>query len=429
MKKIISLVLMIAMLLIALPAMADDVRTSGNFQYTIKGNGTATIVGYTGKHADIILPNLIDGYTITTIGANAFAALITQSQEISVTLPSTITAIEEMAFRNRNVRSINLPDALEYIGDGAFLGNDKINFRLSNNHPYFATINGSLYNKSNKELLKYVESDESSNDVIVPEGILSIGSYAFADMSIHRADIILPQTLKKIGDYAFCSFQNPGSFQDPAGKLIVPASVSEIGEYAFANTNMAVSLALCSELTTIPERAFCGTDGPFYFSGNPCIKSAPTSIKIIEAYAFNGCDQLPIDVLNNLLMNVETIEPYAFSSMFSMFINRGGGYHEPVVISGTCKVIGEGAFYNNYLLGGITIGEGVERIESKAFVKCSYEGSIYLPASLTYIALDAFDKEVTYVVEKGSYAERWVRDNAFTYTINGEEQNLDWLNN
>lgn len=419
MKKIISLVLMIAMLLIALPAMADDVRTSGNFQYTIKGNGTATIVGYTGKHADIILPNLIDGYTITTIGANAFASEHRLSPEISVTLPSTITAIEEMAFRNRSVRSINLPDALEYIGDGAFLGNDIINFRLSNNHPYFATINGSLYNKSNKELLKCVKRDESSNDVIVPEGILSIGSYAFADMYSPYADIILPQTLKKIGDYAFWSFQN-----HYVAELIVPASVSEIGEYAFANTNMEVSLALCSELTTIPERAFCGTDGPLYFLGNPCIKSAPTSIKIIEAYAFNGCDQLPIDVLNNLLMNVETIEPYAFSSMFG-----GGGYHEPVVISGTCKVIGEGAFYNNDLLGGITIGEGVERIESKAFAKCKYEGSIYLPASLTYIALDAFDKEVTYVVEKGSYAERWVRDNAFTYTINGEEQNLDWLNN
>lgn len=422
MKKIISLVLMIAMLLIALPAMADDVRTSGNFQYTIKGNGTATIVGYTGKHADIILPNLIDGYTITTIGANAFASEEWHQREISVTLPSTITAIEEMAFRERSVRSINLPDALEYIGDGAFLGSDKINFRLSNNHPYFATINGSLYNKSNKELLKYVKRDESSNDVIVPEGILSIGSYAFADMFIHRADIILPQTLKKIGDYAFCSFQ------DPAGELIVPASVSEIGEYAFANTDMEVSLALCSELTTIPERAFCGTDGPFHFSGIPCIKSAPTSIKIIEAYAFNCCNQLPIDVLNNLLMNVETIEPYAFSSMFSSMFG-GGGYHEPVVISGTCKVIGEGAFYNSPLVGGITIGEGVERIESKAFAECEYEGSIYLPASLTYIALDAFDKEVTYVVEKGSYAERWVRDNAFTYTINGEEQNLDWLNN
>lgn len=421
MKKIISLVLMIAMLLIALPAMADDVRTSGNFQYTIKGNGTATIVGYTGEHADIILPNLIDGYTITTIGANAFASEHRLSQEISVTLPSTITAIEEMAFRERSVRSINLPDALEYIGGGAFLGSDKINFRLSNNHPYFATINGSLYNKSNKELLKYVKSNEFSNDVvIVPEGILSIGSYAFAGMSIpYGADIILPQTLKKIGDYAFWSFQ------DPVLELIVPASVSEIGEYAFAEANMEVSLALCSELATIPERAFYGTDGSFMLLSRPRIMSAPTSIKIIEAYAFNGCDEPPIDVLNNLLMNVETIGPYAFSSING----ENGCYFDPVVISGTCKVIGEGAFYNNYLLGGITIGEGVERIESKAFAKCEYEGSIYLPASLTYIALDAFDKEVTYVVEKGSYAERWVRDNAFTYTINGEEQNLDWLNN
>ena len=74
MKKIICLILMISMLLTALPALADNVWKSGNFWYTVKGNGTATIVGYVGKHTDIILPNFIDGYTITTIGEGAFAA-------------------------------------------------------------------------------------------------------------------------------------------------------------------------------------------------------------------------------------------------------------------------------------------------------------------------------------------------------------------
>ena len=208
MKKIISLVLMVAMLLTALPAMAaDNVRTSGDFQYTIKGNGTATIVGYTGKHADIILPNMIDGYTITTIGANAFA-YDKYATEISVTLPETITAIEEMAFYNRNVRSINLPDSLEYIGYGAF---NKcacdIQFRISNDHPYFALIDGTLYNKSKKELLTwcYIEST-SSEFCKIPEGITSIGSYAFSYVNgdggktMGLSYIDFPSTITKIGE-------------------------------------------------------------------------------------------------------------------------------------------------------------------------------------------------------------------------------------
>lgn len=395
MKKIISLVLMIAMLLIALPAMADDVRTSGNFQYTIKGNGTATIVGYTGEHADIILPNLIDGYTITTIGANAFASEKRLSQEISVTLPSTITAIEEMAFRNRSVRSINLPDALEYIGDGAFLGNDGIQFRISNNHPYFATIDGSLYNKANKELLKWVQKDLSS-DVVVPEGIVTIGAYAFADMYFGMdCNFMLPESLKKIGDYAF--------WNSSIDELTIPQSVSEVGEYAFAEVRA------------------------------DAIQYWPENLTEISTYAFYECDTIMQYTLDAMLVNIEIIEPYAFGNLnfWDHYYDRGDKL--VVSIPETCKIISEGAFCASPRVSSpineIIIAEGVERIETKAFAGCEVEESIYLPSSLTYIALDAFDKEVTYVVEKGSYAERWVRDNAFTYTINGEEQNLDWLNN
>jgi len=418
MKRLVCWILMAVMLLTTVPAMADNVRTSGDFQYTIKGNGTATIVGYTGKHTDIILPNLIDGYPITTIGEGAFA--LDESPDfslvdsISVTLPNTTISIEAKAFANRNIRSINIPDTVEYIGYGAFIGCNTVQFRISNNHACFATINGSLYNKQNKELLKWVGTD-SSVDIIVPEGILSIGDYAFADMSIHySASINLPQTLKRIGNYAFWSFQ------DTEGELIVPESVSEIGAFAFADAYMDIDVSRCMQLETIPERAFANTYDDKYITDAPRIFNAPKNIKYIEAYAFYRSTVLDLD---SLLSNVEKIGPYAFSQ-----VGNGGMV---INIPSNCKIVDEGAFYKTYNVCEINIAHGVERIESKAFLSEGYGlvESVYLPASLTYIALDAFDKEVTYVVEKGSYAERWVRDNAFTYTINGEEQNLDWLNN
>ena len=55
--------------------------------------------------------------------------------------------------------------------------------------------------------------------------------------------------------------------------------------------------------------------------------------------------------------------------------------------------------------------------------------SVYLPNSLTDIAVDAFPLYMQYEVENGSYAQRWAEENAFNYSIKGEEQNLDWLNN
>ena len=68
MKKILALVLACVLLLTALPALADNVRTSGLYTYEIKGNGTITITDFDWKangDADIYIPNLIDGYTVT----------------------------------------------------------------------------------------------------------------------------------------------------------------------------------------------------------------------------------------------------------------------------------------------------------------------------------------------------------------------------
>lgn len=75
MKRIICLVLMAAMILTVLPAMADTERTSGLYTYTIKGNGTITVTGFdwnANGNADIYIPNMIDCYTVTAIGDEAF---------------------------------------------------------------------------------------------------------------------------------------------------------------------------------------------------------------------------------------------------------------------------------------------------------------------------------------------------------------------
>lgn len=420
MKKIISLLLMVVMLLSALPAMADNVRTSGDFQYTIKGNGTATIVGYTGEHADIILPNLIDGYTITTIGPNAFA-YDKYATEISVTLPETITAIEEMAFYNRNVRSINLPDSLEYIGYGAFNGcAGEIQFRISNNHPYFALIDGTLYNKTKKELLSwcYIEST-SSEFCKIPEGITSIGSYAFSYVN---------------GD---------GGKTMGLSYIDFPSTITKIGECAFKEaTGFEIYLDANSRIKSIPDWAFGSKDSNA--SGyTRRIAELPLGVETIGEYSFQYAHLFPKSdpygdntfSFDKHFGEVEEIGSYAFA--YSIL----GDYSTKVILSipASCKTIGEGAFKNlRSAVVEVRLADGVEVIESKAFNMVDWRGNatdmlqyekVYLPESLTYIANDAFNVGMEFVVEKGSYAERWAKENAYPYTINGEEQNLDWLNN
>lgn len=121
MKRFAGLILVFVMLLAALPAMADETRKSGDFRYTLKNNGTATIVGYTGGEDSIIIPQMLDGYTVTAIGDEAFDNSLGlygygNKTYSSVTLPDTIKSIGEFAFRDTKITSINLPNGLEDIG-------------------------------------------------------------------------------------------------------------------------------------------------------------------------------------------------------------------------------------------------------------------------------------------------------------------------
>lgn len=85
----VVLVLLLAMSI----ALADgDDKKSGNFTYRLKGNGTAVITGYDGANEDVYVPRMVDGYTVTEIGENAFSAVEFGYGKI-ITLPDTITVI------------------------------------------------------------------------------------------------------------------------------------------------------------------------------------------------------------------------------------------------------------------------------------------------------------------------------------------------
>ena len=330
MKKLIATLLTItcAMALFSIFAFAETARSSGDFTYEVKGNGTAEITGYSGEQADIILPNMIDGYTITSIGDLAFYSEDSQ-WPISVTIPDSVVSIGEKVFWNRNVRSINLPDGLESIGYGAFVGCDECQFRVSANHPYFAVVGGSLYNKAQKELLWPAEG------ATILDGIVSIGDYAFYGRQYVNFDeiIVIPSSVQSIGNYAFSEMVLLEDLQ-------IPASVTSIGIGAFENSDGTIIIA-SSQLRSIPDYAFKNTASEYsrvYFSSSTLL-----------------------------------------------------------------KYIGAGAFRGNSLT------------------------NVYLPANLEFIDPAAFDEDVTFTVEQGSYAERWADENARVYSINGEQSDLDWL--
>ncbi len=467
MKKIISFVLMVVILLTTLPAMADKIRTSGPYTYEIKGNGKIEITGYNWAESkgDIYVPNMIDGYVVSSIGDNAFnaqydlldlrmgRAQLYAKKQVGVTLPDSIMSIGDFAFKDANLSYINIPANVQSIGDGAFINCTAIQFKVDPNNSNFATIDGALYSKKQKELI----ATPITKTITIPEGIVSIRNYAFYTSAIEfrmRADgdlrvpytlsVSLPSTLKSIGDYAFsgrgvCADGNllpsnltsigVSAFEDcELGNVLIPATVSSIGQRAFANIQHAtvwdvITIPSNSQLTCIPKEAFLNIPHE--------VKIESSNIKQVDSYAFAGLEEVirydynvEIDISSTALQNIEVWGDYAFycdtrRSKGTTFANI------PTSLTISKNITTLPAGFN--LL--ISIPEHVTEIASKAFTENVDVVDYYLPNTIMKIAVDAFPKGATFIVDAGSYAELWCKENGFGYSIKGQQDDLSWLNN
>lgn len=68
---------------------------SGDFSYVLLEEGTANIADYSGGESSLSIPDKLDGYTVTTIGAWAFDDC---ENLTSVTIPDSVISIGERAF-------------------------------------------------------------------------------------------------------------------------------------------------------------------------------------------------------------------------------------------------------------------------------------------------------------------------------------------
>lgn len=453
MKKSISFLLILTMILSMLcivPAAADgDKKQSGDFYYRVKRNGTAVITGYnfpaSAKNLNIAVPITIGGYPVTEIGESAFSVSYSydnrkQYQNVSIYLPNGITSIGNFAFRGLDITELNIPDSVEEIGYGILFGyswfdSKSITLNISVNHPRFALIDGLLYNKQQKKLIASTTNELDS--IAIPEGIVSIGDYALSNTKMK--DVAFPDTLKEIGNHAF-----EGAAFNASTVANFPSfiNVQTVGSYAFYNTEtMSCDITFCS-LEEIGEAAFSGDD--FLTTFSVCFENCPITIVSDNAFDTPRSDitTYRTRTLEITMLNFSEIDdPESLDSLYSFFsIPRS-------IIS-----IGK----SNYCLGAHFISledfppyltsipeslcpavnslpNTVKRIELKAYInpnnKDDKRTDFYLPSSLEYIAEDAFATGSTFIVEPDSYALRWCKDNGFGYKINGEKQDLDWLNN
>ncbi len=279
-------------------------------------------------------------------------------------------------------------------------------------------------------------------NVILPEGITSIGSGAFQDCA-SLTSITIPASLTSIGSRAFwgCTsladmkvhtdntsflFEDGILYNKEKNKIlfvlptvtsaVIPAGVALIEGGSFYD---------CTDLTTVTftEDSQLKSIGGYAFYG--CTRLAtitiPEGVTSIGSYAFYGCRRLTKITIPE---GVTKIENYAFrycTSLSSITIPKsvtsiGSGAFEDCTNLTTVtftedsqlKSIEGYAFDSCTSLSSITIPEGVTKIGNYAFVGCGSLSSITIPASVTSIGNYAFWSNARLsTVYYGGTAEEW----------------------
>ncbi len=232
------------------------------FEYQILKDGTAEITAYIGSATDISIPSKIDGYTVTSIGNNAFYECWSLKKVI---IPDGVTSIGQRAFYKCScLTSIDIPDSVSSIGSSAFFSCESLtNIRIPD---AVTMINPwTFYNC------------ESLTNIIIPDSVTSIGYNAF-NFCEKLNSIKLSDNVISIDDGVF-------GYCKSLTSITIPDSVTSIGQRAFSHCYSLIDISIPNGVSFID-------DSTFFNCENLKSITITNSIKRINSSAFGLCNSL-----------------------------------------------------------------------------------------------------------------------------------------
>jgi prepilin-type N-terminal cleavage/methylation domain-containing protein len=256
----------------------QTVTTIGYGAFSPFANAAATHI------SSVVIPD-----SVTTIESSAFE----YNQLTSVTIPNSVTSIGGAAFKNNQLTSVTIPNSVTTIGGGAFYGNNLTSVTIPNS---VTTIGRGAFYGNNLTSVTIPNSvttigreafmNNQLTSIIIPNSVTTIGYSAFNNNQLpdNQAFIYKRNSDGSIDYTTLVSYG--GSKRD---NVTIPSGITTIGTYAFYE-NQLTSVVISEGVTTIESDAF-------WYNSLTSV-SIPNSVTTIGSVAFGGNPVMTITIDN-----------------------------------------------------------------------------------------------------------------------------------
>lgn len=199
------------------------------------------------KNGDVLVdaPSSISGAFSIPDGVKEIKSRAFWHRQItSITIPNTVEIIGTEAFFGCNIPSIHIPESVTKIEKEALDGWNVKSITVDSGNLNYSSRNGTLYNKDQTILIQPPQGETGT--YTVPNGVKEIFDDAFG--SSEYSQIILPESLRIIGSYAFWQCFN-------LKEIVLPNSLKTIKRGAFWKSGL-VKITIPQSVTSIGDGAF-----------------------------------------------------------------------------------------------------------------------------------------------------------------------------
>ena len=235
----------------------------------------------------------------------------------------------------------------------------------------------------------------SSSTCVVPDGVTSIGDYAFSCCKSLK-EIIIPNSVTSIGEKAFW-------YCEALTKVVLSNSLQSIGASAFNECTSLTEIIIPESVESIGDNAFfwCGSlsriviEGNLRDVGNDVFSCISSEVSIDIGKNMTDIRAIPLSHISNITSDPENptftvVDNVLYNKDLTTLIRCGvekeGEFAVPNSVTDICK----GAFAYCKALTKVVLPESLLRIENWLFDGCTSLKEVVIPDSVNYIGTNAF---------------------------------------